>query len=294
MMLPREWLKRIYQLEVKTRLMSQQLLSGNYASIFLGRGMDFDDVRPYQPGDDVRRIDWNVTARMRATYVKRFTEEREITFVILVDLSASGQYSTREKSKLELAAELAGTLAFSASKSNDRIALLAFTDEVELYIPPGKGTDHVMHMLRTILFHKPKSTGTNLDNALRYLNRVQTRPAMVFLISDFQDQGYERTLSMTNQQHSVAAFVIQDAGEVSLPKAGRMVLHDPETGEQVVVNTSDPKVQRAYAMAVAEQIETRTRILRHAGVKHMLVDSAESYVSRLAHFLSAELTRKIV
>jgi uncharacterized protein (DUF58 family) len=230
---------------------------------------------------------------MRATYVKRFQEEREITFVIMVDLSASGQYSTEKRSKIELAAELAGTLAFSAAKSNDRVALLAFTDRVEKYTPPGKGPDHVMQILRTILFHKPASPKTNIDNALRYLNRVQPRPTMVFLISDFQATGYARSLTMTNQRHSMAAFIIQDPSEFELPNVGRATLHDPESGEQVELNTSRPAVRRAFAKAAAERREALVRLLRHAGVKHMTVDTSGTYVTRLAQFLSTELTRKI-
>lgn len=293
-MLPREWLTRIRQMEVKTRLMSQQLLSGDHQSIFTGRGIDFDDVRPYQPGDDVRRIDWNVTARMRVPYIKRYLEEREITFVIMVDVSASGQFTTREKSKIELAAELAGTLAFSAAKSNDRISLLAFSDEVEKFIPPGKGPDHVMHMLKEILYHKPKSAKTSLNNALRYLNKVMTRPAVVFLISDFQTDDFRRTLTMSNQRHSMGAFWIGDPGEDELPNVGRAILQDPETGEMVEINTRRASVREAYAAAAAER---RTRVedtLRRSGVKFIRIQTSDVYTSRLAYFLSEELTRKIV
>ncbi len=246
-MLPAAWLKRIRQVEVKTRLLSQQLLTGDHSSIFRGRGIDFDDVRPYEPGDDVRRIDWNVTARMRQTFVKRYHEDREITFIVMVDLSASGQFSTASQSKLELAAELAGTLGFSAAKSNDRIGLLAFTDEVEKYIPPSKGANHVMHILRTILFHTPSSTGTSLQKALHYLNRVQSRPAVVFLISDFLDQDFERALMITSQRHSLSAFVIRDPAELTLPDGGWMRLADPESGDLIEINTSDPKVRDGFA-----------------------------------------------
>jgi uncharacterized protein (DUF58 family) len=293
-MLPREWLKQIRQMEVKTRLLSQQLLSGEHGSIFTGRGIDFDDVRPYQPGDDVRRIDWNVTARMRTPYVKRYLEEREITFIIMVDLSASGQFSTQGKSKIELAAELAGTLAFSAIKSNDRIALLAFSDEVEKFIPPAKGPDHVMHMLRTILYLKPRSPRTSIHNALRYLNKLMPRPVMVFLISDFQSDNFQRALTMTNQRHSVGAFVISDPAEATLPDAGWAVLQDPETGDMVEVNTSRPAVRQAFAKVAAEQREQLERMLRRSGVRYMDIRTSEPYAARLAHFLSSELTRKIV
>lgn len=292
-MLPWSWLKRIRQIEVKTRLLSQQLLSGEHASIFQGRGIDFDDVRPYQPGDDVRRIDWNVTARMRQTYVKRYLEEREITFIIVVDLSASGHFSTRTQSKIELAAELAGTLAFSATKNNDRIGLLAFSDKVEKFIPPGKGQEHVMYILRTILFHRPESTGTSIGEALRYLNKIQNRRAMVFLISDFQSDEFQRTLTITNQRHSLAAFVLRDRAELELPDGGWMVLQDPETGEMVEVNTSREEVRREFARNAHEHQEGIRRTLRRAGVKYLEIETGEIYLARMAHFLSAEMTRKI-
>jgi uncharacterized protein (DUF58 family) len=292
-MLPREWLKRIHQLEVKTRLLSQQLLSGEHVSIFQGRGIDFDDVRPYQPGDDVRRIDWNVTARMQQTYIKRYMEEREITFIIMVDVSASGHFSTQSRTKLELAAEIAGTLAFSAAKNNDRIGLLTFSDGVEKFIPPAKGQEHVMHLLRTILFHRPKSAKTSISQALRYLNKVQNRPAIVFLISDFQSDPFHRALTISNQRHSMAAFVIGDAAETSLPAAGWMILQDPESGELVEVNTSRKDVRMAFAKAADEYRNQTRRALRRTGVKYMEVDTKENYLARLAFFLSSEMTRKI-
>jgi len=292
-MLPKDWLKRIHQLEVKTRLLSQQLLSGDHVSIFQGRGIDFDDVRPYQPGDDVRRIDWNVTARMRETYIKRYMEEREITFIIMVDISASGHFSTQARSKIELAAELTGTLAFSASKNNDRIGLLAFSDEIEKFIPPAKGQNHVMHILRTVLFHRPKSTGTNINEALKYFNKIQNRPVILFLISDFQSDDFKRALSITNQRHSTAAFVIGDAAERELPAGGHMLLQDPETGEIVEVNTSNKKVREAFANSAREHQDDVRRMLRRSGVKFIEIDTGDNYLAKLANFLGEELTRKI-
>lgn len=292
-MLPHEWLRRIRQLEVKTRLLSHQLLSGDHASIFQGRGIDFDDVRPYQPGDDVRRIDWNVTARMRETYVKRYLEEREISFVLMVDVSASGHFSTRASSKLELAAELTGTLAYSASKNNDRIGLLAFSDRVEKFIPPAKGQDHVMNILRTVLYHRPESPGTSIANALHYLNKVQTRPVIVFLISDFQSDDCQRMLTITNQCHSLAALVLADPAERTLPAAGRMILQDPETGEMVEVDTGRQSVRRAFADAAQTHRLDVHRRLRRSGVKYLEIETGEVYLARLAHFLGVELTRKL-
>ncbi len=292
-MLPREWIKRIRQLEVRTRQLSQQLLSGEHVSIFQGRGIDFDDVRPYQPGDDVRRIDWNVTARMRETYIKRYMEEREITFMIMVDLSGSGHFSTQRMSKIELAAELVGTLAFSASKNNDRIGLLAFSDEIEKFIPPAKGQNHVMHILRTILFHRPKSTGTSIGNALRYFNKIQNRPVILFIVSDFQSDDFERPLMITNQRHSTAAFVVGDAAERELPAAGPMVLQDPETGEMVEINTNRKEVRDAFAKAANEHREWVRKTMRRCRVKFIEVDTGEYYLPRLANFLGEEMNRKI-
>ena len=292
-MLPAAWLNRIRQVEVKTRLLSQQLLTGDHNSIFRGRGIDFDDVRPYEPGDDVRRIDWNVTARMRETYVKRYHEDREITFILMVDLSASGHFSTSAQSKLELAAELAGTLGFSAAKSNDRVGLLAFSDGVEKFIPPSKGTNHVMHILRTVLFHKPKSAGTSLQKALHYLNKVQVRPAVVFLISDFLDQDFQRALTITSQRHSLSAFIVRDPAEFQLPNGGWMHLHDPETGDMVEVNTSDPRVRASFAKRAGDQHAALQRSLKRAGVPAIEITPGQPYFARLAFFLTQGLTRKL-
>lgn len=292
-MLPREWLKRIRQLEVKTQRLSQQLLSGEHGSIFQGRGIDFDDVRPYQAGDDVRRIDWNVTARMGETYVKRYLEEREICFFLLIDVSGSGHFSTCRQSKIELAAELAGTLAFSAIKNNDRIGLVAFSDRVEQFIPPAKGQDHVLNILRSVLFHRPESIGTSIAGALHYLNKVQTRPVSIFLISDFQSADFRRMLTITNQRHSVSAFVISDQAEQTLPDAGRAVLQDPETGQIYEVDTSDRRTREAFAYAADAHRTTTRSTLRRAGVKCLEIETGEAYQSRLAHFLTAEVTRKL-
>jgi uncharacterized protein (DUF58 family) len=292
-MLPADWLKRIRQVEIRTRRLSRQLLHGNYGSIFQGRGMDFEDVRPYAPGDDVRRIDWNVTARMQQTYVKRFVEERELTFMILVDLSASGVFSTAPETRVERAAELAGVLAFSAIRSNDRVGLMLFTRQVERLVPPGKGEYHVMNLLKEVLYHEPRHRGTSLRNALTYLNRTMVKPGVVFLISDFLDTGFENVLKQTNLRHDLRALQLVDPRDRTLPRVGRIVLRDAESGEAVTVNTNRKAVRRRYAEAAARRQEELRALFRRAGIDALELPTDEPYISRLHHFLLNPVHRQI-
>src|SRR5271155_5015586 len=228
-MLPREVLRQIRRLQLKARRAVEDLLGGEYHSVFKGTGISFEEVREYQPGDDVRAIDWNVTARMGHPFIKRFVEERELTVVLAVDCSGSNQFGTRYQQKREVAAELAAVLAFSAISNNDRVGLVGFTDKVERFVPPRKGTRHVLRLIRDVLFFQPKKRGTSLQNALDYLNKVMHRRVIVFLLSDFLDTGFEKSLKRSGRRHDLVAVRITDPREEELPAFGLLELEDAET-----------------------------------------------------------------
>lgn len=289
----KEWLKRVRAVEVKTRLLSQQLLQGQAQSIFTGRGIDFEDVRPYQPGDDVRRIDWNVTARMREPYVKRYIEERELTFIILLDLSSSGVFTSAEQSKNELAAELCGVFGFSAIRANDRVALALFTDVVEAWIPPGKGEDHVLHMIKSALYHEPQSSGTNITEAIRFLGRVSPRPAVVVVISDFMDDGFDRAMKSANQRHELLAINLIDQRDFELPKVGWVTFQDPETGAFVELNTNRRKIREAYQERALARYRALHHKLRRGGVPSLDIHTGRPYFADLSQFLIERSARRL-
>src|SRR4026209_1428579 len=244
---PAEILKKIRALEIKTKGLVQTVFAGDYHSVFKGRGMNFDEVREYQPGDEIRAIDWNVTARLGTAFVKKFTEERELTVVLVVDVSASGNFGSVSQSKRELAAEVACLLAFSAIRNNDKVGLLLFTDEVELFIPPKKGRSHTLRIIREILFFEPQGRGTEPGLALDYLNRIVSRRAVVFFISDFQAPDFSRALAVSGRRHDFIAIKIQDERERSLPNVGIITLEDAETGEQIEINPADRKTRTVFA-----------------------------------------------
>ena len=243
---PKDILKKIRHIELKTRGLVQTAFAGQYRSVFKGRGMNFEEVREYQPGDEVRTIDWNVTARMGHPYVKKFTEERELTVMLVVDASASGNYGSARLSKRELAAEVACLLAFSAIRNNDKVGLILFSEQVELFIPPKKGRLHTLRLIREILFFEPKGRGTDAAAALSYLNRVVTRRAVVFMLSDFQTPDFSRELSVTSRRHDLVAIPVVDPREEELPDIGLVTLEDAETGELIEIDTSDRAMRAAY------------------------------------------------
>ena len=246
MEIPRDILKKIRRLEIKTRGLVEAAFAGQYRSVFKGRGMNFEEVREYAAGDEVRSIDWNVTARMGHPYIKKFTEERELTVMLVVDVSASGNYGSVHLSKREIAAEVACLLAFSAIRNNDKVGLILFSDHVELYIPPKKGRIHTLRMIREILFYEPDGRGTDITAALNYLNRVVNHKAVVFVITDFQATDFSKALSITSRRHDLVAIPIIDPREESLPNVGIITLEDAETGEQIEVNTADSATRAAY------------------------------------------------
>src|SRR3954452_18763259 len=246
---PAEILKKIRALEIKTRGLVETAFAGDYHSVFKGRGMNFEDVREYQPGDEIRAIDWNVTARMGSAFVKKFTEERALTVMLVVDGSASGNFGSTTQSKRELACEVRCLLSFSAIRNNDKVGLLLFTDRVELFIPPKKGRSHTFRIIREILFFAPAGRGTAPALALDYLNKVVTRRAVVFFVSDFQAGDFSRELAVSGRRHDFIAIHVQDEREMTLPNIGIITLEDAETGEQIEINTSDRATRMHFAEA---------------------------------------------
>lgn len=285
--------KRLRHVEVRSRLVSQELMSGQCDSIFKGRGMDFVDVREYTPGDDVRRIDWNVSARLRKTFIKRHVEERELTVVLLVDLSASGHFGTSGLTKRELAAELAGTLAMSAIRNNDRVGLILFTGEVEHYLPPRKTRQHVQRLLRDLLTHTPRSSGTSVSKALEFAARVTHRPALMFLLSDFHDAGYESALKSANQRHDLLAFQMIDPREQHIPDVGLAIVEDAETGDALEVDTGDPAVRAAFEQAAAQRQESLREFFRRSRIGHLEIVTDKPWANPLRTFLALQSRRRV-
>ena len=292
-MVPLDFLKRLRRVEVRSRLVSQELMAGQCDSIFKGRGMEFVDVREYCPGDDVRRIDWNVSARLRKTYIKRLVEERELTVLLIVDLSASGHFGTSGITKRELAAELAGTLAMSAIRNNDRVGLILFTGEVEHYLPPRKTRQHVQRLLRDLLTHTPRSEGTNLTQALDFAGRVTHRPALIFLLTDLHDEGYESALKSANQRHDLLVFQITDPREQTLPDVGLALVQDAETGDVLEVDTGDPSVRAAYEQATAQRQEAAREFLRRSRIGHLELRTDKPWSNPLRTFLTLQARRRV-
>jgi len=315
-MIPRELLKKIRQIEIRTNRLVTESLAGAYHSVFKGQGMNFDEVREYQPGDDVRAIDWNVTARMNHPFVKKFVEERELTLMLVVDVSGSGLFGSSDQSKRELAAEIASVLAFSAIRNNDKVGLILFSDEVEKFIPPRKGRRHVLRVIREVLFFEPKRRGTDLNGALEFLLRVTPHKAIAVVISDFIGSpaiGQKRRrklrpqmmlleslaqasftmLRQTNRRHDVVAVQIADRYELELPALGRLVLNDAETGEIVEVNTGDERKRAAFAQRQARAQAEVAKLFRSAGIDAIQLRTDRPYGVELSRFFETREKRRI-
>ncbi len=277
----KELLKKVRKIEIKTRRLSDHIFGGEYHSTFKGRGMTFSEVRQYQFGDDIRSIDWNVTARYNEPYVKVFEEERELTMMLLVDVSGSELFGTTNQFKNDIVTEISATLAFSALQNNDKIGLILFSDQVELFIPPKKGKTHVLRIIRELLEFKPKSNKTDIAQALKYLTNVMKKKAIVFVLSDFIATDYERTLKITGNKHDVTGIRVYDEREQRIPNLGIVQMMDAETGSKQLVNTQSKKVRTAYANFHKESVtyfkETFTK--SGCGVLDCRVD--ESYVKKL-------------
>lgn len=281
---PKEILKKIRRIELRTRRLVNSVFAGQYHSVFKGRGMNFEEVREYAPGDEIRSIDWNVTARMNAPYIKKFTEERELTVMLLVDVSASGMFGSIELSKRELAAEVASILAFSAINNNDKVGLILFTDEVELFIAPKKGRLHTLRLIREMLYFEPRGRRTDLAGALDYMNRVMARRSVVFLISDFMDSGFEKALTVTGRRHDVVAMPVSDPGEGALPDVGIVTLEDAETGGQIDINTSSRSVRSALRIADENRTNALEKLLRTRRIDVVPLSTGEDYLLALRSF----------
>lgn len=283
-MLPKEILKKVRHIELKTRHLVNDVFSGEYHSVFKGQGMEFSEVREYQFGDDIRKIDWNVTARSNKPFVKVHEEERELTVMLVVDASGSGQFGTGEKFKAEIAAEICALLAFSAIKNNDKVGLLIFTDDIEKYIPPGKGKGHVLRVIREILYFKPQSKRTDIKQGLEYLLRGLKRHTIVFLVSDFDDTDYMKPLKILNKKHDVVAIQTYDQREVELPNSGLVKLQDAETDEEIWVDTSNAKFRENYAAFMREKFSKFQIDAKKIKLDHVLINVSESYIEPLIKF----------
>jgi len=287
-----EMLARVRRLQIRARRLVRRLFLGEYHSVFRGRGIEFSEVREYTPGDEVRTIDWNVTARMGTPYVKKFVEERELVLYLLVDVSASNGFSSTPATKRELAAELAALLAFAADANNDKAGLIAFSDEVELYLPPKKGLQHVLRLARELIYLRPRGRGTDLGAALDYLMRVAKRPGVVFLISDFHARGYEPALRLAAQKHDVSAISLSDPRELELPRVGLINLKDPETGDELLIDTDDAATRRRFSAAAAAAAAERRRLLASLGVDEVAIRTDRSYIEPLMAFFRSRAGRR--
>jgi uncharacterized protein (DUF58 family) len=316
-MIPREILKKIRQIEIRTNRLVSETLAGQYHSVFKGQGMNFDEVREYQPGDEVRSIDWNVTARMNHPFVKKFVEERELTLMLVVDVSGSGRFGSHGQSKRELAAEIASVLAFSAIRNNDKVGLILFSDEIEKFIPPRKGRRHVLRVIREVLFFEPQRRGTDLNGALEFLMRVTPHRSITVVISDFIGspgaassggkprqrahlmlleslaQASQTMLRHANRRHDVVAVQVTDPCELELPDLGRLVLRDAETGEVVEINTGDERKRAAFAQRQAQAQADLARVFRSSGIDAIRLRTDQPYGAELGKFFETREKRRM-
>jgi len=297
-MLSSDLMRAIRRIEIRTRHLVNDSFAGEYQAIFKGRGMEFDEVRAYQPGDEVRSIDWNVTARMGEPFVKRYVEERELTVILAVDASASGLFGTRDRFKRELAAEVGAALAFSAISNNDKVGLLTFTDQIELHIPPRKGRRHVLRLIRDLLAFEPAGRGTDIAGALDRLNRTLKRRAIIFLVSDFRmasdvatRDAFAQSLLVTNRRHDLVAVTVSDQREMEWPDIGLVSLQDAETGERVWIDAGSTAWRTAFADRSATETAARKAAFQHAQVDHIDVVTGEDYVEPLLRFFKERARR---
>jgi len=277
----KELLKKVRLIELKTRGLSEHIFSGEYHSAFKGRGMTFSEVREYSDGDEVRTIDWNVTARFGHPFVKVFEEERELTAMLVADVSGSEDFGTAQQLKRELITEVCATIAFSAIKNNDKVGLILFSDKVEMFIPPKKGRSHILRLVRELLEFRAESKGTDITEALRYLNNVIKKRSIAFLISDMMDEGYEDALKIANRKHDLVVLRTSDPREAELPNVGLVRFADPETGEARWVNTGSRAIRNAYRAAAMKRQNRTRELLRRSGVDHAIITTHEGYVRPL-------------
>jgi uncharacterized protein (DUF58 family) len=292
-MIDKELQHKIRHIQIMAKKAVTDILAGEYHSVFKGQGMEFDEVREYQPGDDIRTIDWNVTARTGVPHIKRYIEERELTVLLMVDLSGSGQFGSTARTKNEVAAELCGLLAFSAIRNNDKAGLLIFTDEIELYIPPRKGTRHVLHIIREILNHKPKRKRTDINHALNHISRLFKKKAVLFLISDFQAPDFSKTIRAAAKRHDIIAISITDPAEIDLPDAGLIELTDNETGQTLLVDSSAKSIRRKFKQLSDARRKTLSVMLRKQAIDHIPIITSTDYVNDLVLFFKSRGHRRV-
>ena len=290
-MIPKEIFDKVRLIEIHTRNMVNNLFAGEYHSVFKGRGMEFAEAREYQLGDDVRHIDWNVTARVGDPFIKVFDEERELTVMLLVDASASGAFGSQQQMKGEIGVEVSALLAFSAIQNNDRVGLLIFTDEVEVFVPPKKGRKHVLRVIRELLYFQPHGRKTSIGEALEYLGKVLHRRSVVFLVSDFMDNDYDTALRHLSRRHDLIAVSLSDPREWQLPDVGFINLQDAETGEQVLVDSGHRGLRDFFAAEQRAVAERRATLFRKTGVDEIAIDASKPYVDPLIHFFRARMKR---
>ncbi len=290
-MLPADILKKVRRIEIRTNRLVNESMAGEYHSVFKGRGMEFSEVREYQFGDDIRSIDWNVTSRMGHPYVKKHVEERELTVILLVDFSASGEFGTRRQFKREIEAEICAIVAFSAIKNSDRVGLIAFTDRIEKFLRPRKGKDHVLRVIREVLYFRPQGRATDLAEALRFLYRTITKRAVVFVISDFLAQGYEQPLRVAARKHDVIAITVTDPREEDLPPIGLIDLEDAETGAHVVVDTSSRRTRALYRTWALGRRAAREALFRANAIDNLELFTDRSYDVPLVRFFHKRARR---
>jgi len=283
-MINKEILKKIRNIHIRTNHMVNDIFAGEYESAFRGRGMEFEEVREYTPGDDIRDIDWNVTARFGHPFVKVFREERELTIMLMVDVSSSGLFGTQQQFKQDLAAEIASVLAFAATKNNDKVGLIIFSDQVEKYIPPKKGKNHVWRVIKEVLAHRPVSTRTDIAGALEFLNRVSRKKAVTFLISDFISEDYEQALRITGKKHDLISVSVTDPRELALPRAGMVELVDAETGKTVLIDTANANCRKGYALLAQKSLNDRFELFRSANIDYIDIRTDVPYLDPIMRF----------
>jgi uncharacterized protein (DUF58 family) len=283
-MLPAEVIKKIRRIEIRTKKIVNDLFSGEYHSTFKGQGMEFEEVRQYEPGDDIRLIDWNVTARTGYPHIKKFREERELSVVLMVDASSSGQFGTKDRFKNETAAELCALLAFSAIKNNDKVGLIIFTDVIEKFVPPRKGRGHVLRLIRDILYFKPTHTGTDISGAIEYMNRVIKRKSVIFLISDYMSGGFQKPLQIANRRHDVIAVKVTDPRETTFDNLGLIELEDAETGEVFTIDTGSRDFRREFSAKAVEDAANMKKSFQRINLDFINIRTDESYIVPLINF----------
>jgi len=290
-MIPKEIIKKIRRLDIRTKRLVNDIFSGEYHSVFKGRGMEFSEVREYVFGDDIRNIDWNVTARTGSPHIKVFEEERELTVILMVDVSSSGEFGTATQMKRDIALEICALLAFSAIENNDLVGLIMFTDKVEKVVMPKKGRKHVLRLLRELLYFEPQDTRTDLALPLDFLNRITKRKAIVFMVSDFMGAGYEKPMTVTARKHDLVPIVISDPREEDMPNIGLIEFEDAETGLTTIVDTSDPSLRGAFGLNVSEAQLQRDKIFKSIGLDHINIRLDKPYIDELTAFFKKRASR---